>query len=61
MALAGLLLFVACQDSTRPGTSEPDLSLVTLTYVCGERFDVGNGNLVGVTVRYRGRRLRRVG
>ena len=51
-ALAALILFAACQDSTRPGPGEPDLSLVTLTHHCGERFDIGNGNPADVTVRY---------
>ena len=46
VALAG------CQDSTRPGGSDPDLSLVSLAHVCGSRFRVDNANAEPLTVRF---------
>jgi galactose oxidase len=49
---AGLLGFIACHDSTPPGGGEPDLSLVSLAYLCGTRFGVSNGNLTPVAVRF---------
>lgn len=51
---ATLLAFatVGCHDNVRPGPPEGGLSQVTVTYVCGNDFDLGNQSSLSLTVRY---------
>jgi galactose oxidase len=43
---------LSCQDSTTPGADRPDPALVGLAYVCGNDFDLSNGNDEPVTSRF---------
>lgn len=49
VAVAGLL---TCQENTSPETGSPQAEQVTVAYVCGRNFDIGNGNPTAVTVRF---------
>ncbi|HUR96263.1 MAG TPA: galactose oxidase-like domain-containing protein [Gemmatimonadales bacterium] len=48
LALADL----GCRDSTRPNTGEPDPILISIGYVCGNRYEVSNANAISVTVGF---------
>jgi hypothetical protein len=43
---------IGCQDSTRPTPADPDPTLVSAGYVCGNRFDITNANPVPLTVAF---------
>lgn len=49
---AAALVIIGCQDSTRPTPGDPDPSLVSVGYVCGNRFDVTSANEVPLTVGF---------
>jgi hypothetical protein len=51
---APLLAFATlnCHDNAPPGPPEGGLSQITVTYICGNDFDLQNGSSVAVTVRY---------
>src|SRR5687768_111792 len=56
LVLAGARLLVfglhACRDSTTPDSSDLEPRLVGISYVCGRRFQIENGNTAAITVRY---------
>lgn len=43
---------LTCQENTPPDTGGNSVDRVTITYVCGRNFDIGNANLAAVTVRF---------
>jgi hypothetical protein len=43
---------LSCQDSTKPDADKPEPTLVGLAYVCGNDFDLSNGNGEAVTSRF---------
>jgi hypothetical protein len=43
---------IGCQDSTPPSAADPDPTLVSAEYVCGNRFDLRNANPVPLTVAF---------
>jgi galactose oxidase len=49
---AAVLAMIACQDTTHPNPVNPDPTLVSVGYVCGNRFDVTNTNGVPLTVGF---------
>jgi hypothetical protein len=43
---------LGCQESTPPETAGGAATEVTLRYLCGRNFEVGNGNPTSITVRF---------
>jgi hypothetical protein len=43
---------LSCQDSTTPDANQPDPALLGLAYVCGNDFDLSNGNNEPVASRF---------
>ncbi len=50
--LVAAAALIGCQEGTPPEGPGGEAALVTIEYLCGRNFDIGNGNLAAITVRF---------